>query len=106
MPVQRCRQETTATEYNDWFVYLSKRREQEWNRSDQLHYYLAQLTAELVRCNVTDASTARSIKLEDFLLKFKAKESERELTPDEKKEKIKQQKRLFGGIFGAPVPNE
>ena len=86
-------------------MFLEQRKERTWKQLSLEHYYLAQIACEIVRMAIKPED-AKMLRLEDFLIKFKSKEQPRELTPQEKKEYIKQQKCLFAGIFGAPLPED
>jgi len=63
MSLQRCKRETTSTEFLKWQTYF----EQDLNTHKREDYYLAQIAAEIRRVMRKSPS---SIKLEHFLLKF------------------------------------
>ncbi len=103
MSVQRCKQETSLDDYNDWVAYFDKLEDDSWKNVTLDHYYLAQIAFEVVHM-AASAETTRGMRLKDFLLKLD--EPEERKPPADKKAYIHQQKMLFGAIFDAPVPEE
>ncbi len=76
MSVQRCKRETTSTEFVDWRVYL----QQEINGFHREDYFFAQIACEIRRVL---AKHKKRIKPEHFLIKFDTKGEE--ATPQSKK---------------------
>lgn len=82
MSVARCQDEVSSSEFTDWQSFL----EQEWNEHEVMHYYMAQLTAEVVRSNAAKGR-ARRVKTEDYLIKFKTRKKSRypsTMTPEQR----------------------
>jgi len=70
MPLQACMRSTTSSEFVAWCEYF----EDEWNKPDRADYYLAQIACEIRR---SQAKHPGSIKLKDFILRFKPKEGKK-----------------------------
>lgn len=107
MSPQEFKNSHTSSEFNDWIAFLEEKRERDWHRLDQAHYYLAQVALEIVRMAVTPEE-AKKLTLDQFLIKYEQKRRtpKVEMTPEKRKEFIYQQKCLFGAIFNAPVPSK
>ena len=73
MSLQRCQQETTSTEFNDWMVYL----EMEAQSIKPEYYYWAMIASE-IRMHI--AKKPELVKIQNFILKFGPKKKEKELT--------------------------
>lgn len=73
MSVQRCKRETTSTEFVKWRVKLNR----DTNKFDPLHHYFAQLTKEVRLANQGLKPAQRRKKTEDFLLKFELRGGEK-----------------------------
>lgn len=63
MPLQRCQQETTSSEFVKWMAYL----ERDANAFHRQDYYLAQIALEVRRIF---AKHPNKMNLDDFILKF------------------------------------
>lgn len=106
MPIHACRAAHTVADFNDWTVYLERRRERDLLTVTPDHHYLAQIAAEIVRANCNDLSTIRRISVKDFLLKFvstKRDDTPKELTPEQVKAKIDNSKRSWMSLFGGAL---
>lgn len=100
MSVQRCRRETSSSEFNDWIVYLAKRRDRQFNEVSPDQFYLAQIAYETACAPLT--STARkSLKISDFILTFKKDTDKQPLTKEEKAAKISKSKSHWLWMFGS-----
>jgi hypothetical protein len=75
MPVSELKEKIELSEFRDWMEFLRMERD----RNDKLHFYLAQIACEVRRSYIKHP---RSLKLQDFLLKFQAPEPEGELSPE------------------------
>ena len=105
LPIQVCRELHTTADFNDWLVYLEKRRECDLLRVTPEHHYLAQIAAEIVRSNISDLATVRKSSSEDFLLKFvpaanSVPEQPQELTEEQRQARINQSKWAWMALFG------
>jgi len=95
MSLQRCMRETTSSEFVGWQEYLRA----EENETQREHYYLAQIAAE-VRRGIS--KKPKSIKLEQFLLRFERKKIEsRPLTEEEKQKRADKSKSIWLAFVNA-----
>ncbi len=94
MSVQRCKQETTATELVTWIEYLRIEKEKVLDVEKQ-DYYLAQIASEVRRSFVKNP---QNVKTSDFILSFK--DSKKEQKPMSKEEAVANSKRYWFGITG------
>lgn len=95
MSLQRCMRETTSSEFVGWQEYF----EAEENETKQEHYYLAQIAAE-VRRGIS--KKPKSIKTEQFLLKFEREKIEsRPLTEEEKQKRAEKSKSTWLAFVNA-----
>jgi hypothetical protein len=94
MTIQRCQSEITSSEFMDWIAYLDN----DVNVFHREDYYFAELIAEVRRSWVEDK---KSVKLKDFLLKFKFKKEVKKMVKNKmtKEEAARKAKSFFG------VPN-
>lgn len=100
MSLQRCMRETTSTEFVGWQEYF----EVEENTTNREHYYFAQIAAEVRR---TIVKKPKSIKLEQFLLKFqKPKHKEKPLTEKEKIKRVEESKKAWLSFVNASYRNK
>lgn len=67
MSLQRCRDETSSTEFLDWIEYLRR----DFNVRRPEDFYLAQIAREVRR---TAVKFPQKVKLEPFLLEFTTEE--------------------------------
>lgn len=86
MSVQRCQQEITSTEFMDWIIYL----EMDINTFHRMDYFLAQISCVIAK--TFGGKKAKSLRIEDFLLKFKAKRDKRKKMTKEDKLKVQKQR--------------
>ena len=68
MSLQRCKRETSSTEFLDWIRYLEKKRIEDLECMSKQDYYLAQIAAQIHRTYSKKAKT-----IFDFILKIKKK---------------------------------
>lgn len=76
MTLQEAQATTTSSEFVEWCAWMDAREA----RTTRDHYYLAQIAAEVRRGN-TKPSTARRIKIRDFLLRFTATPKDKPTKP-------------------------
>lgn len=97
MSLQRCKKETTSTEFVLWKV----RMEADVNDFHREDYFFAQLACLVARANMGEKGNDVSIK--DFLLKFstpKAEPAPKELAPEEREQKMAESKAAWGAALG------
>lgn len=100
MSVQRCKNETTSTEFVNWQV-IREKRINGFHRED---YFWANIAKILTQANVKDS---KSITLDQFLLKFTtSKPDPKELTEVEKEAKIKRSKAFWSAALGVGIDQE
>lgn len=93
--VDQLKKRTRYRKFMDWVAFYTGK--QFLNRFDPMHYYMAQLTAELVRCHVTEEHRSK-VKLENYLLEFGTKEPPKaysELDEDEQAARIAASKAVW-----------
>lgn len=73
---------TTSFEYSIWIEYLAKKSEREANEFNPIHWYLAQIAAEVRRSMVKHPE---KVKLSDFILSFSSAKPPKKLTLEETK---------------------
>ena len=93
MSVQRAQFEITSTEFLDWIVYLDA----DVNAFHREDYFLANIVAEIRRGNVKKGVITR---VEDFLIKFKFKKKEKQLSKKEQIKRMNKRKSWMGHIVG------
>jgi len=98
LPVARVKQETTATQFLEWVVYLKEVKEQKLLTHEKLDYYLAMIACEVRRTLVKDPT---KLKVKDFLLDFNQK-SEDTRTYEERLSNTKKFWFAFTGMKGSP----
>lgn len=83
MSIRECRQKHTYREYNVWMTYLDS----EWNKPNRSDYYLMQIALEIRRFMVGFSKGGKDPDMNDLVLPFTAQknehESEKEITPEE-----------------------
>ena len=94
MPLQRCQQETTSSEFVDWLRYIAQEEMDRIKRHEKLDFYLAQIASEVCKSQLTKASRAK-IKMSDFLLNIKTEKPEK----SEQKESLKNRTQRVKGFF-------
>jgi len=80
MSLQRCKQETTSTDFVKWRLFLKRL----WNIPSRTDHYLAQIACEVVRGR---AKYPKRVKMGAFILKFKDVKPEADwsnLSPEER----------------------
>ena len=92
MTIQRVQSEMTSTEFLDWVAYL----DEDVNAFHREDYFLASIAAEIRRSYV---AKPMSVKLSDFLLRFKEKVKQKKMSIEEK---TKRSKAFWGTIVGLP----
>ena len=95
MPVDRCMDETTSTQFVMWIEYLN----QEWNVPTKLDLYLAQIATEIRRTILKDP---RKPKVKDFILKFtdSNKKEQTSVSKVDAKTKMERSKAFWLGALG------
>ena len=73
---------TTSFEYSIWLEYLAERKEKEANEFNPIHWYLAQVAAEVRRSMVRHPE---KVRLSDFILSFSSAKPPKKLTLEETK---------------------
>jgi len=92
--------ETTSSEFIGWQVYFNA----EENIVHREHYYLAQIAAEIRR---GISKKPKSIKIEQFLLKFQHPKVQRKpLTNKEKQERAEKSKSTWLAFLGISNQNK
>jgi len=94
IPVQRLRRETSSSDFTRWKVYL----EQDLNAFHREDHYYAQIARE-IRISQLPYKKAKRVKNKQFLIQFEMvapAKSGGQLTEEEKKEYIRQQKAFWG----------
>jgi len=77
LSVDRCKQETSSSQFIDWMVFLELER----NFTTKQDVYLAQIAQEVQRSYVAEPN---KVKLKSFIRKFKTMfENENDLTEEE-----------------------
>lgn len=92
MSLDRVKMETSVSQFVLWMQYL----DWEINAFDKTCYYLAQIAAEVRRPNMPKGKT---IKLEDFIIKFSGKKSAEKPLEDEQT-RVNKVKQFFFGLTG------
>jgi len=92
MSLFEVKRKTSASEFILWMEYL----EWEINAFDKTAYYLAQVAAEVRRSYV---KTPKSVKFEDFVMKFRSKNEEPDISVDASV-RLQRQKQFFFGLTG------
>ena len=94
MPVQRVKQETTASEFVVWSEYLKQDHKRRLGR-EKLDYYLAQILCEIRRSYVKNP---QNVKSSDFFIEFTDEEKKKQ--PITREEAAKASKRRWFGLLG------
>jgi len=97
MPLQRVMAETSANEFLEWCEYLDK---EDWHRRTKLDYYLAQLTAAVIRTFAKEPDKVHTI---DYLLDFVSKDSSEKM-PIDLETRTKMAKARWKAIAGLAGP--
>jgi hypothetical protein len=96
MSLDEVKRSTSASQFVLWMEYL------EWdiNAFDKTAYYLAQIATEVRRSFVKNPT---SVKVEDFIMKFKLKGDKTEIPPDVQIRTQKAKQFFFGltGLLGS-----
>ena len=101
IPVEELREKIGRTEFLDWLAFL----EWEETRTTKLDYYLAQITAEIVRAPLASKDRKR-VKLEQYLIKLVTRpmEAPKETTgaepTEEQKQRMQRSKAAWGSYLG------
>ena len=96
MSLQRCKRETTSTEFVAWREYFARDLE----TPTRMEYYMAQLTATVAR---TFAKNPQKIKAKQFLLEFTTNgKGDKPPTEDEIEQRIAQSEASWAAIINAP----
>ncbi len=93
MSLQRCKKETSSTEFIDWIWYLEKKREDDLECVSKQDFYLAQIAAQVHRM-----CSKKAKRISDFLLKHKKKK--KMIKPKTKKEALGNMKRRWFAAVG------
>jgi len=84
IPIQELQKKTTSSEYTEWMAFLRKMELEKANQFNPLHFYLAQIAAEIKKGRVKNPG---NVSIKEFLLKFKeAKKSETETKEKDSKQ--------------------
>lgn len=89
MSPQECKRKHTSREFLDWCAFL----EWEVNSFHREDHYLAQIASE-IRRGWVEPKKRKNVKDEQFLITFRQK-GNRQLTDDEKKQKLLQSKSFW-----------
>ena len=94
--VQAVQREVTSSEFAEWrrFFFLNN------NDPTVEHYYLAQIAAESCRNRLEKPA---SVKVDDFLFKFKEPESLRPESPEEMARRTNASKTAWGMALGTKI---
>lgn len=91
MSLQQCQNETTSSEFTEWMEYF----DQDVNAFHREDYLLANVIAHLY---ILLTTTKKRIKLEDYLLKFKTKEPEKQIDKKEAADSFRKRMLVWAGI--------
>jgi len=92
MSLDEVKMKTSTSQYILWMEYL----DWEINAFDKTCYYLAQIAAEVRRPNMPKGKT---VKLEDFIIKFSSKKEEEKPLKDVQT-RANKMKQFFFGLTG------
>lgn len=96
MSVQKCKRETTSSEFIKWIVYLDMMEEKKLTTITPDQYYLAQI-AQVIAQTV---SSKKTIRLKQFLIPFALKKKEKRDKKLSAKEKLKRIKASWFAAVG------
>ncbi len=107
MSLQRCQQETTATEFTDWVVFLLAEEQREATERTKWDFYLARIAKEIrnswAKSHVTEQSMLVDLQFTEPIPK---KKSKKKISKKKYKKIVNEKRNAMLKRMGLPLPSE